>query len=72
MDSKTRLQEHSLKLYKKLPLYRILSSAGPRHNPVYKISVSITGSKQFVGIGNSKQQAEQDGAAKLLKYKNIN
>ena len=71
MDSKTRLQEHSLGLYKKLPLYRLLSSAGPRHNPIYKISVSITGSKQFVGIGNSKQQAEQDGATKLLKYNNI-
>ena len=72
LDSKTKLQEHSLKRYKKLPLYRIISSEGPRHYPVYKISVSIFGSKKFVGVGNSKQQAEQDGAAKLLKYKNIN
>ena len=72
MDSKTRLQEHSLKLYKKLPFYHLISSEGPRHYPVYKISVSIIGSKKFVGEGNSKQQAEQDGAAKLLKYKNIN
>ena len=72
MDSKTRLQEHSLKLYKKLPLYRLLNSTGPKHNPIYKISVSITGSKQFVGMGNSKQQAEQDGATKLLNYKDIN
>ena len=72
LDSKTKLQEYSLKCYKKLPLYRLVSSEGPRHNPVYKISVSITGSKQFVGIGNSKQQAEQDGASKLLKFKNIN
>lgn len=72
MDSKTMLQEHSLKLYKKLPLYRLLNSTGPRHNPTYKITVSITGSKQFVGTGNSKQQAEQDGATKLLNYKDIN
>ena len=66
------MQEHSLKHYKKLPIYRLVSSEGPRHNPIYKISVSIIGSKKFVGLGNSKQQAEQDGAAKLLKYKDIN
>ena len=72
LDSKTKLQEFSLKRYKKLPLYRLVSAEGPRHNPVYKISVSIIGSKQFVGEGNSKQQAEQNGATKLLKYKDIN
>jgi len=71
LDSKTKLQEHSLKHYKKLPLYRLVSSEGPKHNPIYKISVSITGSKQFIGVGNSKQQAEQDGATKLLNNKNI-
>ena len=71
LDPKTKLQEYSLKSYKKLPLYRLISSAGPRHNPIYKISVSIIGSKQFVGAGNSKQQAEQDGAGKLLKSRNI-
>ena len=72
LDSKTKLQEHSLKLYKKLPFYRLVNTEGPKHNPTYKISVSITGSKPFVGVGNSKQQAEQDGATKLLNYKNIN
>jgi len=71
LDPKTKLQEYSLKKFKKLPSYRLVSSSGPRHNPVYKISVSIIGSKQFVGIGNSKQEAELDGAAKLLKMKNL-
>ncbi len=71
LDSKTKLQEHSLKCYKKLPLYRLVSVDGPRHNPIYKISVSIVGSKRFIGEGNSKQQAEQDGASKLLKAQNI-
>ena len=72
LDPKTKLQEYSLKSYKKLPLYFLISSSGPRHKPTYKISVSITGSKQFTGIGGSKQQAEQNAAAKLLKGKNIN
>ena len=71
LDPKTKLQEHSLKAYKKLPLYRLVSSSGPRHNPIYKIAVSIIGSKHFIGVGNSKQQAELDGAAKLLRAKNI-
>jgi len=71
LDPKTKLQEHSLKLYKKLPEYKLVSTSGPRHNPIYKISVTITKSKKFIGIGNSKQQAEQDSAAKLLKDKNI-
>ena len=71
LDSKTKLQEYSLKQFKKLPFYRLVSSVGPRHSPTYKISVSITGTKQYYGIGSSKQQAEQDGATKLLRHKKI-
>lgn len=67
LDPKTKLQEHSLKNFKKLPFYRFVSSSGPRHNLIYKISVSIIGSKQFLGVGKSKQRAEQNGAMKLLK-----
>ena len=72
LDPKTKLQEHSLKNFRKLPLYRLMNSSGPRHKPIYKISVSIIGSKLFVGSGGSKQEAEQNAAAKLLKDKHIN
>ena len=71
LDSKTKLQEYSLKKFKKLPYYRLVSSTGPKHNPVYKISVSILQSKAFLGIGKSKQEAEQNGAYKLLENLNI-
>ena len=71
LDPKTKLQEYSLKKYKKLPIYKLINSTGPKHNPIYKIAVSIIGSKQFVGFGNSKQEAQLDGATKLLKAKNI-
>jgi len=67
LDPKTKLQEYSLKKFKKLPTYKLLGSTGPKHNPVYKISVLINGTKQFIGRGQSKQQAQQDGASKLLK-----
>tara|TARA_B100000959_G_C14960763_1_gene615681 strand:+ start:940 stop:1605 length:666 start_codon:yes stop_codon:yes gene_type:complete len=71
LDSKTKLQEYSLKNFKRLPIYQIVESKGPKHNPVYKISVSIIGTKKFIGIGNSKQQAEQDAAKNLLKGEKI-
>ena len=71
LDPKTKLQEYSLKKFKRLPTYRLINSSGPKHNPIYKISVSITGSKQYTGVGNSKQLAELDGASKLLTAKYI-
>ena len=71
LDPKTKLQEFSLKKYKKLPLYRVVNSSGPKHNPIYKISVSIIGSKEYIGTGSSKQIAQLDGAAKLIRGKNI-
>ena len=67
LDSKTKLQEHSLKIYKQLPVYRFISSKGPKHNPIFKFSVSIKNSKLVNGQGNSKQKAEQNAADNLLK-----
>jgi len=72
LDPKTKLQEYSLKRFKKLPRYRLVNSSGPRHKPLYKISVSITGSKSYLGYGRSKQEAELDGALKLIEIENIN
>ena len=72
LDSKTKLQEYSLKHFKKLPRYCLLSSVGPKHNPTFKISVVVDKSKKFIGLGNSKKLAEQDAAGKLLKDININ
>ena len=71
LDSKTKLQEYSLKLYKKLPVYRFLNLKGPKHYPTFKISVLIDGANQFIGFGKSKKLAEQDAADKLIKALNI-
>jgi len=71
LDSKTHLQEHSLKNYKKLPVYRLLNTQGPRHSPIFKVSVYIQGSKQFVGTGKSIQEAEQNAAKNLLNVLSI-
>ena len=71
IDPKTRLQEYSLKLFKRLPNYKLESLKGPNHNPIFKISVEITGSKKTLGLGSSKQDAEQNAAQKLLNKYNI-
>ncbi len=71
LDPKTKLQEYSLKLYKKLPVYRFLSLKGSKHNPTFKISVIINDADQFIGFGKSKKLAEQDAADKLIKALNI-
>jgi len=72
LDPKTKLQEYSLKKYKKLPIYKFVNSIGSRHNPTYKISVSIQGSNIFYGEGSSKQNAELNAAENLLKGEKIN
>ena len=66
IDPKTKLQEYSLKYYKKLPIYKVLSSKGPQHKPSYKVSVKIDDSKFFYGIGNSKKIAEHNAARKII------
>ena len=40
VDPKTMLQEYSLKKFKSLPIYNLVSSSGPRHKPKFTISVT--------------------------------
>ena len=68
IDPKTKLQEHSLKLYKKLPVYKYISNTGPSHSPKFKVSVSIEKTKGFVAYGSSKKIAETNAAQKLLEH----
>ncbi len=65
-DSKTKLQEHSLKIHKSLPIYKLLDNKGPRHKPLIKVSVKIKNSKNIIATGFSKKEAEQKAAKKLL------
>ena len=67
IDSKTKLQEYSLKKFKLLPKYKLFSNTGPHHKPVFKIGVSIQSSKVHYATGNSKKDAEQKAAKLFLK-----
>jgi ribonuclease III len=67
IDSKTQLQEYSLKKFKELPKYNFHKKMGPQHKPLFKTDVQIPNSKKIFGSGSSKKNAQQDAAAKLLK-----
>ena len=71
IDSKTKLQEFSLKKFKVLPKYIFSKKTGPQHRPLFKTEVQIPNSKKVIGIGSSKKNAQQDAADKLLKLLDI-
>ena len=71
VDSKTQLQEYSLKKFKELPKYIFHKKIGPQHKPLFKTEVHIPNSKKISGSGSSKKNAQQNAAAKLLKILSI-
>ena len=67
VDAKTKLQEFSLKKFKSLPVYKIISNTGPKHKPVFKVGVKIKNTNFIFSSGTSKKNAEQSAASILLK-----
>ena len=72
IDAKTQLQELTLKKFKKLPTYKLISNIGPRHKPIFKVGVKLPNTKYFIAIGKSKKEAEQNAAIECLKSTNKN
>ncbi len=67
IDAKTTLQELSLKKFKKLPIYKLISNTGPKHKPIFKVGVKLSDTKFYVSKGKSKKDAEQNAAILCLK-----
>ena len=67
VDAKTKLQEHSLKTFKVLPTYKLISNTGPRHKPLIKVSVKLKNTKFFIAQGSSKKDAQQNAASLCLE-----
>tara|TARA_B100000424_G_C22809334_1_gene433568 strand:- start:349 stop:858 length:510 start_codon:yes stop_codon:yes gene_type:complete len=67
IDAKTKLQELSLKKFKKLPIYKTISNTGPRHKPLFKVGVKLLNTKLFIAEGKSKKDAEQNAAFLCLR-----
>ena len=66
IDAKTKLQEFSLKKFKKLPTYKLISNTGPKHKPLFKVGVKLLNTKLFISEGKSKKDAEQNAAILCL------
>ncbi len=66
IDAKTKLQEFSLKKFKRLPIYKIISNTGPRHKPVFRVAVKLQNTKFYNAEGKSKKEAEQNAALLCL------
>ena len=66
IDAKTKLQEFSLKKFKKLPVYKVISNTGPKHKPLFKVGVKLQDTKFYVSQGKSKKDAEQNAAVLCL------
>ena len=67
VDSKTKLQEYTLKRFKELPEYKTFKQTGPRHDPTFKVEVKIYDSKKYSATGRSKKEAQQNAAKKLIE-----
>ena len=70
-DSKSSLQEWSLKKYKKLPEYRLLEEEGPAHSPIFKVAVNIEGYISATATAGSIKEAEKKAAIVFIHLNGI-
>ncbi|HEV8613616.1 MAG TPA: putative dsRNA-binding protein, partial [Gemmatimonadales bacterium] len=65
-DPKSELQYRLQALSGALPTYRVLSVEGPEHRPVFTVEVQAGEVTVGLGVGTSKQAAEQAAAQSAL------
>jgi ribonuclease-3 len=65
-DAKTALQEWAQAAGLALPLYTVVKSEGPPHDPVFEVEVAVAGQPPASARGRSKRAAEQAAARQLL------
>jgi ribonuclease III len=65
-DPKSELQQRVQARFHALPSYRVVSTAGPEHRPLFTVEVAVEGEVSGVGTGPSKQAAEQEAARQAL------
>lgn len=66
-DPKTTLQEWAQGRGMGLPTYTVTGQSGPDHQPIFNVSVELTGAGNETGEGQSKRAAEQAAAVALLE-----
>ncbi len=66
-DPKTTLQEWAQAQGLALPVYRVVKTDGPDHQPLFVIEAEIEGRPATEGAGRSKRIAEQAAATAMLE-----
>jgi ribonuclease-3 len=65
-DPKTVLQERLQARGMETPVYRVTSSTGPDHDPVFEVEIASGDHALGRGTGRSKKDAEKDAARRCL------
>ncbi len=65
-DAKTALQEWAQAGGLPLPVYDVIESSGPPHDPVFTVSVRVEGQDAACASGRSKRAAEQAAATAFM------
>jgi ribonuclease-3 len=66
-DFKSRLQELAQSRFQQTPAYRVVSAAGPHHEPSFTVEVSVNSEVVGAGSGRSKKLAEAAAAREALE-----
>jgi ribonuclease-3 len=66
-DPKSRLQALALKMFGKLPVYRIVGHSGPDHDRIFRCSVTLPDGREAFGLGPSKKEAQKEAARSLIR-----
>lgn len=68
-DYKTQFQEWCQKRHETLPRYETVREAGPDHQKIFEVELSIQGKIMGLGSGRSKKEAEQQAAKQALRQR---
>lgn len=66
-DFKSLLQQETQRVFKTLPVYRVVSEIGPPHSRVFAIEVHFGSHVLGRGSGTSKKDAQQQAASEALQ-----
>jgi len=67
INSKTKFQEVAQAKWGFTPEYRVINEEGPDHEKTFTIAVYVDEKKYGIGVGPSKQKAEEEAAKEALK-----
>jgi ribonuclease III len=70
-DGKTALQEWAASRVLGTPAYKQIERAGPDHNPLFRVEVTVKGFDAALGVARTKREAEKAAAIAFLTREGI-